>query len=131
VHGLVDHGNSAGPRVHYGQWPWDDRGSSHKGRSAAPVDGSLLQRREKGEWNNTVLTKGFSDQRRGGVELAVMDNGGGGSHSTTKRRGNGKVEPELGVDVGQRWCSRAPFIGPRRERSGRDVKGNGGRQWVN
>jgi hypothetical protein len=41
------------------------------------------------------------------------------------------VEPKLGVDAGQRWCSEAPFIGPRRERSGRDAKGNGGRQWVN
>jgi hypothetical protein len=78
-----------------------------------------------------VLTKGFSDQRRCGVELAAIDNGGGGSHSMIKRRGNGKVEPELGVDAGQRWCSGAPFIGRRRERSGRDAKGNGGRQWVN
>jgi hypothetical protein len=60
-----------------------------------------------------------------------MDNGCGGSHSTTKPRGNGKVEPKLGVDAGQRWCSRAPFIGPWRERRGRDEKGNGGRQWVN
>jgi hypothetical protein len=30
-----------------------------------------------------------------------MDNGGGGSHSTTKRRGNGKAEPELGVEQGK------------------------------
>jgi hypothetical protein len=60
-----------------------------------------------------------------------VDNGGGGSHSMVKRRGNGEVEPELGVDAGRRRHSRAPFIGPRRERSGRDAKGNGGRRWVN
>jgi hypothetical protein len=33
-----------------------------------------------------------------------MDNGGGGSHSTTKRRGNGKVEPKLGVDAERSGC---------------------------
>jgi hypothetical protein len=41
------------------------------------------------------------------------------------------VEPELEVDAGQRQRSGEPFIGPRRERSGRDAKGNGGRRWVN
>jgi hypothetical protein len=97
----------------------------------APVDGSSLRRREKGEGGNAVLTKGFNDQGKGRVELAAVDNGSGGSRSTAKRRGNGEVEPELGVDAGQRWCSRAPFIGPQRERSDRDAKGNGGRRWVN
>jgi hypothetical protein len=48
VHGPVDHGNSAGPRVHYGQRPWDGQGSLDLGRSAALVDGSSLQRRAKG-----------------------------------------------------------------------------------
>jgi hypothetical protein len=37
---------------------------------------------------------------------------------TVKQRENGEVEPELGVDAGRRQCSRAPFIGPRREWSG-------------
>jgi hypothetical protein len=51
--------------------------------------------------------------------------------STAKRRGNGEVEPELGVDARQRRCSREPFIGPRREQSGQDAKGNGGKlQWL-
>jgi hypothetical protein len=45
--------------------------------------------------------------------------------STAKRRGNGEVEPKLGVKAGPRRYSRAPFVGPRRERSGRDAKGNG------
>jgi hypothetical protein len=70
------------------------------GCSVAPVNASSLRQRAKGEGSNAVLTKGFSDQRRGGVELAAVDNGGGGSHSMTKRRGNGEVEPELGVDAG-------------------------------
>jgi hypothetical protein len=30
----------------------------------------------------------------------VVDSGGVGSHSTVKRRGNGEVEPELGVEAG-------------------------------
>jgi hypothetical protein len=42
----------------------------------------------------------FGDRGDAGVELAVVDNGGGGSHSTAKRRGNGEMEPELGVDAG-------------------------------
>jgi hypothetical protein len=51
--------------------------------------------------------------------------------SKAKRRGNGEVEPEFAVDAGQRWCSRVPFIGPWRERSGRDENGNGGElQWL-
>jgi hypothetical protein len=51
--------------------------------------------------------------------------------STAKRRGNGEVEPELGVEERRRQCSRAPFIGPQRERSGQDAKGNGGElQWL-
>jgi hypothetical protein len=45
--------------------------------------------------------------------------------STAKRRGNGEVEPKLGVEVGPRQYSRAPFIGLRKEWSGQDVKGNG------
>jgi hypothetical protein len=48
--------------------------------AGATEGGSSLRRREKGEGSNTVLTKGFSDRGRGGVELAVVDNGGGGSY---------------------------------------------------
>jgi hypothetical protein len=47
-----------------------------------------------------VLTMGFGDQGDAAVELVALDNGGGGSRSTAKRRGNGEVEPELGVDAG-------------------------------
>jgi hypothetical protein len=55
---------------------------------------------------------------------------GGSSRSTVKRKGNGEVEPELGVDAGRRRRSGAPFIGPRREQSSQDAKGNSGRWWV-
>jgi hypothetical protein len=46
------------------------------------------------------LTTGFGEQGNAGVELAAVDSGGSGSHSTAKQRGNGEMEPELGVDAG-------------------------------
>jgi hypothetical protein len=56
--------------------------------------------RKKIEGILPVLTMSFGDRGDAGVELAVVDNGGSGSHSTMKRRGNGEMEPELGVDAG-------------------------------
>jgi hypothetical protein len=58
--------------------------SSELCRLAIPVDGRSLQRREKGEGSNAVLTKGFNDQGKGRVELAAVDNGGSGSRSMAK-----------------------------------------------
>jgi hypothetical protein len=56
-------------------------------RVGATEGGSSLRRREKGEGSNTVLTKGFSDRGRGGVELAAVDNGGGSSYFDGEAKG--------------------------------------------
>jgi hypothetical protein len=56
-------------------------------RAGATEGWSSLRRREKGEGSNVVLTKGFSDWGRGGVELAVVHNGGGGSYFDGEAKG--------------------------------------------
>jgi hypothetical protein len=53
----------------------------------------------------------FGDRGDAGVELAVVDNGGGGSQSTTKRRGKWRDRTRVGGGcLVQRRCSRMPFI---------------------
>jgi hypothetical protein len=127
VHGLVDHYSS---RSTVNSRPGQGGALTGAWHTASTEGGSSLRWREKGEGSNAVHTKGFSDRGRGGVELAVVDNGGDESYFDDEAKGKSRGGTRVGVDAGWRRCSRAPFIGPQRERSGRDAKGNGGElQW--
>jgi hypothetical protein len=107
VHGPVDYGNSAGPQEHHGlmvQW-------------VVRLTG-LGMFSSSGQWE-LAATKG---KARGEQH---------GSHQGLQRPGEMEGwNPSWGWKWGQIRCSMAPFIGPRREQSGRDAKGNGARRWA-
>jgi hypothetical protein len=115
VHGPVDHGNSAGPHVHYGQRTWDDRSSSDLGRSAAPVDGSLPPVREKEDevWGVlTAGTRGFGDENEygeiGGAWRTIYRGQVGHRRGTQRNKGHHQWRLStraLGErkGMGQRW----------------------------
>jgi hypothetical protein len=81
VYGPVDHGTRS---VHMDSRQCGAMGSPKLRRLVAPVDGSSLRRREKGEGSNAVLTKGFNDLGKGGVELAAT--------ILARRRSEGEME---------------------------------------
>jgi hypothetical protein len=62
---------------------------------AAPVDGSSLRRREKGEGSNTVLTKGFDDWGKGGVRPTAERTIGGDFCTTMNRMGSAEDKLEV------------------------------------
>jgi hypothetical protein len=92
----------------HGGW----RGSPDLGRSAAPVDGSSLQRRAKGEGSNVVLTKGGAGRWTAGGEPVIVGN----RWAMTELDGRAirvrveRADARNGKVV-WRQCSRVPFIG--------------------
>jgi hypothetical protein len=95
---------SQGPRWLAGP-PWSsDHGRPWVHRSCAVwllrSTGACCDEGKKGEGSNAVHTNGFSDRGSGRVELAAVDNGGGGSYFDGEAKGKWRGGTRVGGGCG-------------------------------